>query len=104
MPPDRTSTSAVQASALTRCHPDCSAGCRRLSSRSLHGHERHARTTDAKDKGPRALQSYGRCLAALYNLRRPHQALGWRTPDEAYLGQSTAATALAALRNAEDVP
>ena len=31
-----------------------------------------------------------------YNLRRPHQALGWRTPHEAYLGQSTAATALAA--------
>src|SRR5437588_191138 len=31
-----------------------------------------------------------------YNLRRPHQALGWRTPDEAYLGQPTAATALAA--------
>jgi putative transposase len=31
-----------------------------------------------------------------YNLRRPHQALGWRTPNEAYLGQSTAATALAA--------
>ncbi len=31
-----------------------------------------------------------------YNLRRPHQALGWRTPDEAYLGQSTATTALAA--------
>jgi hypothetical protein len=23
-----------------------------------------------------------------YNLRRPHQALGWRTPNEAYLGQS----------------
>jgi transposase InsO family protein len=32
----------------------------------------------------------------LYNLRRPHQALSWRTPDEAYLGQSMAATALAA--------
>jgi hypothetical protein len=31
-----------------------------------------------------------------YNLRRPHQALGWRTPDEAYLGQSMAAKALAA--------
>jgi transposase InsO family protein len=31
-----------------------------------------------------------------YNLQRPHQALGWRTPDEAYLGQSTAATARAA--------
>ena len=25
-----------------------------------------------------------------YNLRRPHQALGWRTPDEAYLGEPTA--------------
>src|SRR5271170_3968545 len=31
-----------------------------------------------------------------YNLRQPHQALSWRTPDEAYLGQSMAATALAA--------
>jgi putative transposase len=31
-----------------------------------------------------------------YNLRRPHQALGWRTPDEAYLGQPTAAAAQAA--------
>ena len=31
-----------------------------------------------------------------YNLRRPHQALGWRTPDEAYLGHSTTVTALAA--------
>ena len=31
-----------------------------------------------------------------YNLRRPHQALGWRTPNEAYLGQSTTMTALAA--------
>ena len=30
------------------------------------------------------------------NLRRPHQALSWRTPDEAYLGQSLAPTALAA--------
>jgi putative transposase len=31
-----------------------------------------------------------------YNLRRPHQALGWRTPDEAYLGEPAAATAEAA--------
>src|SRR5260370_34384441 len=84
MPPDRTSTSAVQASALTRCHPDCSAGCSRLSSRSLQEHERHARTTDAKDKGPRALQSYGRCLAALYNEERQHQGLGYRTPRQIY--------------------
>jgi putative transposase len=27
-----------------------------------------------------------------YNFRRPHQSLGWRTPDEAYLGQSTTVT------------
>ena len=26
-----------------------------------------------------------------YNRRRPHQALGWRTPDEAYFGQQQAA-------------
>src|ERR1700751_138644 len=39
-----------------------------------------------------------------YNLRRPHQALGWRTPDEAYLGQSTAATALAAWRHGKEGP
>jgi transposase InsO family protein len=31
-----------------------------------------------------------------YNLRRPHHALGWPTPDEAYLNQSTVTTALAA--------
>ena len=31
-----------------------------------------------------------------YNLQRPHQALGWRTPNEAYLGQSMTVTALAA--------
>ena len=40
-----------------------------------------------------------RSLAAFfdwYNLRRPHQALSWRTPNEAYLGQSTTVMALAA--------
>jgi len=26
-----------------------------------------------------------------YNRRRPHQALGWETPDEAYFGQQQAA-------------
>src|SRR5271169_5551523 len=31
-----------------------------------------------------------------YNLRRPHQALGWRTPNEAYLGRSMAAATRAA--------
>jgi putative transposase len=32
-----------------------------------------------------------------YNFRRPHQSLGWRIPNEAYLGQSTTVTALAAM-------
>ena len=31
-----------------------------------------------------------------YNRRRPHQALGWQTPDEAYFGKIAAATAEAA--------
>ena len=31
-----------------------------------------------------------------YNQRRPHQALGWRTPDEAYFGQLGPAAAQAA--------
>ena len=31
-----------------------------------------------------------------YNLRRPHQALRWRTPAEAYLGQLTTVAAQAA--------
>jgi hypothetical protein len=87
MLPDRTSTLAIQASALMRCHPDYSGGRRRLASRSPHGHEQHARTTDATDKGPRALQSYGRYLVALYNQRRPHQGR-WcfgKTPMQTFL-------------------
>jgi hypothetical protein len=84
MLPDRTSTLAIQASALMRCHPDYSGGRRRLASRSPHGHEQHARTTDATDKEPRALQSYGCYLVALYNEERQHQSLGYRTPRQIY--------------------
>jgi transposase InsO family protein len=49
------------------------------------------------------LVSHGRYLVALYNLRRPHQALRWRTPDEAYLGQLTTAAAQAAGRHDQKV-
>ncbi|MGC8532952.1 MAG: integrase core domain-containing protein [Acidiphilium sp.] len=31
-----------------------------------------------------------------YNRRRPHQALGWQTPDEAYFGSTAASMAKAA--------
>jgi hypothetical protein len=96
MPRGRTSTAATQANALMRRHPDCSEGRRWLAAQSPHGHEQHARTTDATGREPRVRRSYGRYLVALYNLRRPHQALRWRTPDEAYLGQLTTAAAQAA--------
>jgi putative transposase len=33
---------------------------------------------------------------AWYNLRRPHQSLGWQTPDEAYFGRLAAVVAAAA--------
>src|SRR5689334_23666000 len=104
MPHGRTSIAAAQANAVMRRHPDCSEKRRRLAARSPHGHEQPVRTTDATGRGPQAPRSYGRYLVALYNLRRPHQAFGWRTPDEAYLSQSMAATALAASRHAEQVP
>jgi hypothetical protein len=68
------------ASALMRRHPDCSRGCHRLASRSPHGHEQHAQTTHARDRGPRVRQSYGRYLVALYNIKRSHSSLGWQTP------------------------
>src|SRR5215469_6190289 len=67
MPRGRTSTAAAQANAVMRRHPDCSEGRRRLVARSPHGHEQHARTTDATGREPRVPRSYGRYLVALYN-------------------------------------
>src|SRR5271169_4102064 len=72
MPRGRTSTAAAQANAVMRRHPDCSEGRRRLVSRSPHGHEQHARTTDATGREPRAPRYYGRYLVALYNGVRTH--------------------------------
>src|SRR5215471_20030489 len=76
----RTSTAAPQANAVMHRHPDCSEGRRRLAARSPHGHEQHARTTDATGREPRVPRSYGRYLVALYNAERPHSSLGWQTP------------------------
>src|SRR5437764_14972280 len=84
MPRGRTSTAAAQANAVMRRHPDCSEGRRRLVPRSPHGHEQHARTTDATGREPRVPQSYGRYLVALYNNERQHQSLGYRTPRQIY--------------------
>src|SRR2546423_3330840 len=84
MPHGRTSTAAAQANAGMRRHPDCSEGRRRLVARSPHGHEQHARTTDATGREPRVPRSYGRYLVALYNEERQHQSLGYRTPRQAY--------------------
>src|SRR3984957_8240894 len=84
MPRGRTSTAAAQANAVMRRHPDCSEGRRRLVARSPHGHEQHARTTDATGREPRVPRSYGRYLVALYNTERQHQSLGYRTPQQIY--------------------
>src|SRR5437588_12973025 len=84
MPRGRTSTAAAQANAGMRRHPDCSEGRRRLVARSPHGHEQHARTTDATGREPRVPRSYGRYLVALYNEERQHQSLGYRTPRQIY--------------------
>src|SRR5947209_20365694 len=84
MPRGRTSTAAAQANAGMRRHPDCSEGRRRLVARSPHGHEQHARTTDATGREPRVPRSYGRYLVALYNDERQHQSLGYRTPRQIY--------------------
>src|SRR5215470_7100810 len=65
-------------------HPDCSERRRRLAARSPHGHEQHARTTDATGREPRVPRSYGRYLVALYNEERQHQSLGYRTPRQIY--------------------
>src|SRR5712672_919274 len=80
MPRGRTSTAAAQANAVMRRHPHCSEGRRRLVARSPHGHEQHARTTDATGREPRVPRSYGRYLAALYNTQRPHAALAEHPP------------------------
>src|SRR5262249_32654495 len=81
MPRGRTSTAAAQANAVMRRHPDdCSEKRRRLVVRSPHGHEQHARTTDATGREPRVPRSYGRYLVALYNAVRPHAGLAQCPP------------------------
>src|SRR5712672_1914753 len=84
MPRGRTSTAAAQANAVMRRHPHCSEGRRRLVARLPHGHEQHARTTDATGREPRVPRSYGRYLVALYNTQRPHEALELATPAARY--------------------
>jgi hypothetical protein len=83
-PPDRTSKSAVPTSDPTRRRHGCSGPHRPPPSRSPHEYEQRILPTDAKDKGPCAPRSYGRCLVALYNRRRPHSSLDGTTPDQAY--------------------
>ena len=48
--------------------------------RRLHEFGPGTLPTDATDTEPRALRSRGRSDAEFYNLRRPHQSLGHRTP------------------------
>jgi hypothetical protein len=83
-PPDRTSKSAVPIIDPTRRRHGCSGPRRPPPSQSPHEYERCILPSDAKDKEPCAPRSYGRCLVALYNGRRPHSSLDGMTPDRAY--------------------
>lgn len=79
-PPDRTSKSqAPTIDPARRCHR-CSGPHRPPSSRSPHEYERCILLTDAKNKGPCAPRSYGRCLVALYITIKPHTSLGRPCP------------------------
>jgi hypothetical protein len=106
MPRGRTSTAAAQANAGNGRHPDCSEGRRRLVAQSPHGHEQHARTTDATGREPPAPRSYGRYLVALYNTIHPHSALGYRSPREfrKQLVEETTENAVGAVRRPNDGP
>lgn len=79
-PPGRPSKPVPQAIGRARTHPHCNEECGRRPWRSSRERERHAQTTDARGRGSRGLQSYGRYLAALYNEVRPHSAIGDRPP------------------------
>jgi len=83
-PRDRTSKSAVPTIDPTSRRHNCSGPRRPPPSQSLHEYERCILPTDAKDKGLCVPRSYGRCLVALYNRRRPHSSLDGATPDHAY--------------------
>jgi hypothetical protein len=79
-PPGRPSKPVPQAIGRARTHPHCNEECGRRPWRSSRERERHAQTTDARGRGSRGLQSYGRYLAALYNTVRPHGRLGKLPP------------------------
>jgi hypothetical protein len=51
-------------------------------SRSPHEREPGIPPKDATDKEARAPPSCGRSVAVLYNINRPHSALGYATPEE----------------------
>jgi hypothetical protein len=53
---------------------------RRHPSRRSHQAGRSTPPRGATDTGPRALQSCGRSVVALYNRVRPHSSLGYRPP------------------------
>ena len=81
--PDRTSTLEPRAIDPLSGRKGCSGTPPRHSYRSLHECGRGNPSKDAIDKEARARQSYGRSVAELYNIERPHSALGYRTAMEA---------------------
>jgi hypothetical protein len=89
IPPGRTSRAAAPTNDRHPRRRDCIVRHRPRSSRLLDESVRHAPSTDATGKRPPALRSCGRSVVALYNTRRPHQALANRTPMAVWRGGVT---------------
>ena len=79
-PQARTSRPAVQANVPSPDRQGCSEKCSSPAARSPRARAPPAQTTDARGTEHGVPRSHGRSVADFYNTRRPHQALGNRTP------------------------
>jgi hypothetical protein len=91
IPLGRTSRAAAPTSGPESRSHDYIARRGRTSSRRPHEPERSIRPMDARGKRPRDPRSCGRSVVALYNARRPHRALGHRTPMQVWREGTTGA-------------
>src|SRR5450759_943874 len=89
-PRDRTSRPESQASERHRSRSACTGTQHHPLCRSSDGQRPADRTMDATDTKARESRSRGCYQAALYNLERPHQALGMDVPASRYRPSSRA--------------
>jgi hypothetical protein len=79
---DRTSRQERSNTAHSICSLGRSEGCGRRVPQRTHECRSPDRTRDAMDKAPPCFGSHGFCYALLYNQVRPHEALGYRSPQQ----------------------